>query len=57
MLAALPPVSALQAWVHRPQAVARCTVGDVFGMRALSAGAGRVGRGEGMLISQAARPM
>lgn len=46
-LAALPPLASLQAWVHRPQAVAKCTVGDVFAMRVLGAGDGRVGRGDG----------
>lgn len=35
LLSSLPPLSTLQTWVHRPQAIAACTVGDVFGLRTL----------------------
>lgn len=45
----LPPLSSLQAWVHRPQAVAKCFVSDVFNLCALEADDGvvkRTARGE-----------
>lgn len=28
----------LQSWVHRPQALAKCSISDVYGMRALVKG-------------------
>lgn len=31
----LPPLPSLQAWVHRPQAVAKCFITDIVGLRAL----------------------
>ena len=32
----LPSLSALQTWVHRPQAIAKCFISDVYGLRALA---------------------
>jgi hypothetical protein len=34
----LPALGVLQAWVHRPQALAKCTISDLYGMRALVKG-------------------
>ena len=34
----LPAFSSLQTWVHRPQAVAKCFVSDVYALRALIPG-------------------
>ena len=34
----LPPLSVLQTWVHRPQAVAKCTVSDVYRLRSITRG-------------------
>ena len=34
----LPPLSVLQTWVHRPQAVAKCTVSDVYRLRSITPG-------------------
>jgi hypothetical protein len=34
----LPGLGVLQAWVHRPQALAKCTISDLYGMRALVKG-------------------
>ncbi len=31
----LPALSTLQTWVHRSQAIAKCFVSDVYGLRAL----------------------
>jgi len=36
--APLPALGVLQAWVHRPQALARCTISDLYGMKALVKG-------------------
>ena len=54
----LPALGVLQAWVHRPQALARCTISDLYGMRALVKGNEGVGvnvgyssRGECSLLS------
>jgi hypothetical protein len=35
-LAALPPMADLLTWVHRPQAIAKCLVSDVYGMSSLA---------------------
>ena len=41
--APLPALGVLQAWVHRPQALAKCTISDFYGMRALVKGNEGVG--------------
>ena len=33
--AQLPSLAVLQTWVHRPQAIAKCTVSDVYVLQAL----------------------
>jgi hypothetical protein len=34
----LPSLPVLQSWVHRPAALAKCTISDVYNMRALAKG-------------------
>lgn len=40
--ASLPPIAQLQTWVLRPQAVATCTVSDVYSLHALEERTGDV---------------
>lgn len=48
VLEGLPGLPQLQTWVHRPQALAKCTISDVYKMRTVVYdGAGRyAGRGK-----------
>jgi len=34
----LPSLAVLQSWVHRPQALAKCSISDFYGMRAVVKG-------------------
>lgn len=51
-LDALPSLTTLQSWVHRPQALAPCFVSDVYALQAIreeNAMVGRTSRGESSL--------
>ena len=47
----LPALGILQAWVHRPQALAKCTISDLYGMRALV----KVNEGVGVNVGYSSR--